>query len=152
MAGGKMLATVNQIYTQFGGADGLGRIVGSESEMDQAVREGLPVGVLHRVQRAWGLTVMEISASVAIPRSSLMQFMRHPKKMMSAAASDRVYRLASILALAEESLGDRVRALTWLRTPNRLLGTLTPLTALETEIGSQRVAQALGQIAYGGLS
>jgi len=146
-----MLATVHQVYSQLGGVKGFGRIVRSESEMETAVREGLSTSVLRQIQSGWGLTVMEISGGLSIPRSTLMHMMKEPKRM-TAADSDRVYRLVSILALAEQYIGDRLRALAWLRQPNRMLGSATPLSALETEIGRQRVLQVLGQIAYGGVA
>jgi len=129
----------------------LGRDAASESDLDAAIRAGLSTSVLKQLQQSWNLTVVELSAALAIPRSTLMQMMRSPKKM-SPAESDRLYRFAQVLALAERYIGDRSRALGWLRHPNPVLGSVTPLHALETEIGRQRVIQALGAIAYGGVS
>jgi len=123
----------------------------TESDLDAAIRAGVSSSALRQLQTAWNLTVLELSAALAIPRSTLMQMMRSPKKM-TPAESDRLYRFAQVLALAERSIGDRSRALGWLRHPNPVLGSVTPLHALETEIGRQRVIQALGAIAYGGVS
>jgi len=74
------------------------------------------------------------------------------RSRMAPGDSDRVYRLASILALAEIAIGDRKKAQLWLRQANQVLGNQTPLRALETEIGARRVEQILGRIAYGGVS
>ena len=123
----------------------------SDAEMDSAIRAGLSTSVLKQLQTSWNLTVLELSAALAIPRSTLMQMMRSPKRM-TPAESDRLYRFAQVLALAERYIGDRSSALGWLRHPNTVLGSVTPLHALETEIGRQRVIQALGVIAYGGVS
>ena len=123
----------------------------SDAEMDSAIRDGLSTSVLKQLQTSWNLTVLELSAALAIPRSTLMQMMRSPKKM-TPADSDRLYRFAQVLALAERYVGDRSRALGWLRHPNTVLGSATPLHAIETEIGRQRVIQTLGVIAYGGVS
>jgi len=145
-----LAATVTQPSPQPGIAV-FGRDLATESDLDAAIRAGLSTYVLKQFQQSWNLTVLELSAALAIPRSTLMQMMRSPKRM-SPADSDRLYRFAQVLALAERYIGDRSRAVGWLRHPNPVLGSVTPLHALETEIGRQRVIQALGAIAYGGVS
>ncbi len=146
-----MATTVTQHQPQPVPIEFFGHNGTSDAEMDCAIRAGLSTSALKQLQTAWNLTVLELSAALAIPRSTLMQMMRSPKKM-TPADSDRLYRFAQVLALAERSIGDRSRALGWLRHPNTVLGSVTPLHALETEIGRQRVIQALGAIAYGGVS
>jgi putative toxin-antitoxin system antitoxin component (TIGR02293 family) len=56
------------------------------------------------------------------------------------------------MALAREYLGDRERARRWLKVPNRALGGLAPVAALDTELGARQVENILGRIAYGGIS
>ena len=119
--------------------------------MERLLREGLPVSVLAKFRENWGLTIMELASSLSIPKSTLMRMLERRNRMASA-DSDRVYRLASILALAEEYIGDRNKAQRWLRQPNQALGDQTPLRTLDTEIGARRVEQLLGRIAYGGVS
>ena len=63
--------------------------------------------------------------------------------------SERLYRLAKILAFAESVLGDKAKARHWLNSPNRALGNVTPLSLLETEAGADEVANVLGRIEYG---
>jgi len=66
--------------------------------------------------------------------------------------SDRLYRLARIVALAGEFLGDHERAVRWLKRPNRALGGIAPIAAIDTEPGARQVENILGRIAYGGIS
>jgi putative toxin-antitoxin system antitoxin component (TIGR02293 family) len=66
--------------------------------------------------------------------------------------SDRLYRLARIVALANEFLGDHERAVHWLKRPNRALGGISPVAALDTELGARQVENILGRLAYGGIS
>ncbi len=146
-----MQATLDQVYKQLGGEETIGVEVHSESEMERLLREGLPVSVLAKFRENWGLTVMELAGSLSIPKSTLMRMLERRNRMASA-DSDRVYRLASILALAEEYIGDRNKAQRWLRQPNQALGDQTPLRTLDTEIGTRRVERLLGRIAYGGVS
>jgi putative toxin-antitoxin system antitoxin component (TIGR02293 family) len=146
-----MLATVDQVFRQLGGQQAVGAQIRSESEMERLLREGLPISVLGNFRENWGFTIMELAGSLAIPKSTLMRMLERRQRMASA-DSDRVYRLASILALAEQAIGDRKKAQRWLRQANQVLGSQTPLRALETEIGVRRVEQILGRIAYGGVS
>jgi putative toxin-antitoxin system antitoxin component (TIGR02293 family) len=146
-----MLATVDQVFRQLGGQHAVGAQVRSESEMERLLREGLPISVLGNFRENWGFTIMELAGSLAIPKSTLMRMLERRQRMASA-DSDRVYRLASILALAEQAIGDRKKAQRWLRQANQVLGSQTPLRVLETEIGVRRVEQILGRIAYGGVS
>jgi putative toxin-antitoxin system antitoxin component (TIGR02293 family) len=146
-----MQASVDQVYEQLGGKDAIGVKVRSESEMERLLREGLPVSVLATFRDNWSFTIMELAGTLAIPKSTLMRMLER-RNRMGPGDSDRVYRLASILAFAEEAIGDRKKAQHWLRQANEVLGNQTPLRALETEIGVRRVEQILGRIAYGGLS
>jgi putative toxin-antitoxin system antitoxin component (TIGR02293 family) len=66
--------------------------------------------------------------------------------------SDRIYRLARIVALAKASLGDRNAATRWLKRPNRALGGNVPLAVIDTELGARTVENVLGRIAFGGVS
>jgi putative toxin-antitoxin system antitoxin component (TIGR02293 family) len=146
-----MQATIDQVFRQLGGQEAIGVRVRSEGEMERLLRQGLPVSVLGNFRENWGFTVMELAGSLAIPKSTLMRMLERRQRMASG-DSDRVYRLASILALAEQAIGDRKKAQRWLRQTNQVLGSQTPLHALETEIGVRRVEQILGRIAYGGVS
>jgi len=40
----------------------------------------------------------------------------------------------------------------WLKRPNRALGGLAPVAAIDTELGARQVENILGRIAYGGIS
>jgi putative toxin-antitoxin system antitoxin component (TIGR02293 family) len=66
--------------------------------------------------------------------------------------SDRLYRLARLVALAEHYLGDHERAIQWLRRPNHVLGGVAPLKIVDTELGGRQVENVLGRIGYGGVS
>lgn len=61
-------------------------------------------------------------------------------------------RLARVLMLADEYLGDRSKSIHWMKTPNAVFGGAAPLALLDTEIGAHRVEEVLGRIAYGGIS
>jgi putative toxin-antitoxin system antitoxin component (TIGR02293 family) len=65
---------------------------------------------------------------------------------------DPIDRFARILSLAKDLIGDDVAARHWLKQPNPNLDGESPIAAMDTEIGARRVEEALGRIAYGGIS
>ena len=85
--------------------------------------------------------------AVRIPPRTLMRI--QTKQRLPADESDKIYRLAYILAAATKALGHREKAGEWLRRPNRALGGATPLSLLSTQPGLQQVEQVLGRIEYG---
>jgi putative toxin-antitoxin system antitoxin component (TIGR02293 family) len=45
--------------------------------------------------------------------------------------------------------GERAKASRWLHNPNRALGGVSPLSLLDTDLGTREVEQILGRIEYG---
>ncbi len=100
--------------------------------------------------QAAGMTLQEVAESLDLsPRS--LQRRRHEGRL-ARYESDRLYRLARIIALAKLSIGDDGRAIEWLKRPNRALGGKVPLDMIDTELGARAVENVLGRIAYGGMS
>ena len=80
------------------------------------------------------------------PRSFLR---RKEQKRLSADESDRLYRLARVLAHANRVFEDPEESADWIQTPNAALGKQEPLILLDTDIGVQPVDQVLGRIEHG---
>jgi len=99
---------------------------------------------------AAGLTLKELSTTLDLsPRS--LQRRRHQGRL-ARYESDRLYRLARIVALAKRYIGDEDTATRWLKRPNRALGGDIPLGLIDTEPGARAVENVLGRIAFGGVS
>jgi putative toxin-antitoxin system antitoxin component (TIGR02293 family) len=64
--------------------------------------------------------------------------------------TERLARLALIEKQADDAFGDPEAARAWLRAENIGLGGCTPLSMLDTDIGSREVAKILVAIAHGG--
>jgi putative toxin-antitoxin system antitoxin component (TIGR02293 family) len=67
------------------------------------------------------------------------------------AEADRVYRIARIVDLAVEMIGEREKALRWMRSSNIALAGETPFDMLRTEPGTTDVERVLYAIGYGSL-
>ena len=145
-----MATELQTVIQELGGKQTLGRALATEHDMREAIREGFPSAVVEELMRASGLTLRELTTALDLSPRSLQR--RRRTGRLARYESDRLYRLARIVALADEFLGNHERALRWLKRPNRALGGIAPVAALDTEVGARQVENILGRIAYGGVS
>jgi putative toxin-antitoxin system antitoxin component (TIGR02293 family) len=145
-----MVNELQAVARELGGRRALGRVPATDHDLREAIRKGFPPAVVEALMRASGLTLKELAGALDLSTRSLQR--RRSSGRLARFESDRLYRLARIVALAEESLGDRSRALLWLKRANRALGGASPITAIDTELGARQVENVLGRIAFGGIS
>lgn len=150
MISDRMVNELRAVVHELGGKRALGRALSSDRELREAIREGFRPAVVEELMRASGLTLKELAGALDLSPRSLQR--RRQSGRLARYESDRLYRLARIVALANEYLGDRERALRWLKHPNRALGGMAPVSAIDTELGARQVENILGRIAYGGIS
>jgi putative toxin-antitoxin system antitoxin component (TIGR02293 family) len=144
-----MATELRSVIQQVGGERVLGRAMINDRDLREAIREGFPHAVLGELMRGAGLTLKELAGALDLSSRSLQ---RRRRGRLARFESDRLYRLARLLALARESLGDAGRASRWLKRTNRALGVVAPIAAIDTELGARQVENLLGRIAYGGIS
>jgi len=135
------------VVSVLGGAKIVGRNVRSPEDLAELVRKGLPFAALVAVMENYGIardvlcTILHLS-----PRNFLR---RKDQKRLSPDESDRLYRLARVIAHANRVFEDPEESADWIRSPNVALGKQQPLTLLDTDIGVQQVDQVLGRIEHG---
>ncbi len=120
------------------------------SDLRDAIREGFPPAVVEELMQPSGLTLKELADALDLSPRSLQR--RRRSGRLARFESDRLYRLARIVALAQQSLGSHESATRWLKRSNRALGGVAPIAAIDTELGARQVENVLGRIAYGGIS
>ncbi len=145
-----MVNELQAVVAGLGGRRALGRSLSSDRDMREAIRDGFPPAVVERVMWASGLTLKELATALDLSARSLQRRRRSGK--LARYESDRLYRLARLVAIASDYLGDQERARRWLKRPNRALGGVAPVKAIDTEAGARQVENILGRIAYGGIS
>jgi putative toxin-antitoxin system antitoxin component (TIGR02293 family) len=145
-----MVNELQAVVDELGGRPILGRYLRTETDLQAAIREGFPQTVVAEVMDSAGLTLKELAASLDLSARSLQR--RRREGRLARYESDRLYRLARIVALAKHYLGDEAIATRWLKQPNRALGGQTPLASMDTELGARAVENVLGRVAYGGVS
>jgi len=145
----QMANELRAVLRELGGKRALGRSLANDADLREAIREGFPHAVLQEVMRTSGLTLQELASALDLSSRSLQ---RRRRGRLARFESDRLYRMARLLALARETLGEGSRATRWLKRTNRALGGLAPIAAIDTELGARQVENLLGRIAYGGVS
>jgi putative toxin-antitoxin system antitoxin component (TIGR02293 family) len=133
-----------------GGELVLGRSLTNDVDLESAIREGFPKEVVGRVMGSAGLTLKVLAATLDLSPRSLQR--RNRQGRLARHESDRLYRLARIIALAKYYIGESGSAARWLKEPNRALAGRAPLDVIDTEPGARSVENLLGRIAYGGIS
>lgn len=145
-----MVNELTAVVHELGGERAVGRALSSDYDLREAIREGFRHAVVAKLMEASGLTLKQLAAALDLSPRSLQR--RRASGRLARYESDRLYRLARIVALANEYLGGRERALRWLKRPNHALGDVAPVAAIDTELGARQVENLLGRIAYGGIS
>ncbi len=126
------------------------RIVGelrSPIEMAQAVRRGLPWAAFEALVSALAMSKADLATMLHIRSRTLSR--RKAAGRLEAMESDRIFRLARVLAHAVEVFESVERARDWLESENRSLGGERPLRLLDTDVGAREVDDVLGRIEHG---
>ena len=136
------------IAEALGGRKVLGKAVSKPDDLAQIVRKGLPAVAVTALAESLHLANSVLGRKLGIPERTLTRRLSHASRL-TPAESDRTVRMARVYAHAVEMIGDQENAIAWLATPNRALGGDRPLDLLDTDLGSRRVEDILGRIAYG---
>lgn len=115
-------------------------------EVVDRVREGIPWAEFVASMEKLGLSQKEAANLLLLPERTLA---RRKGGRLDAHEGERFLRLIRLWSLANDVLGASDKAWRWLGGANRALGGLTPLSLLDTDLGTQAVEDLLGRIEYG---
>jgi putative toxin-antitoxin system antitoxin component (TIGR02293 family) len=125
----------------------------SQLSPSEAIAAGLPIDAIIRVKKAVELSDEQMAQTVGMSRRTLSRRIQQAKvdktKRLTPTESDRLYRLARIIARAIDVFGDEKEAQNWLKEPKNALSGQTPIEAIQTEPGVQQVDLLLGRIEQG---
>ena len=111
------------------------------------VEKGLPLRAYEAVAKALELTPAEQDRLFQVRPRTRARWKRHAR--FDPATSDCVARLARILSLAVEVLESRANAVVWLREPSDELSGRSPLAAIATDPGAEKVSNMLYRMEHG---
>jgi putative toxin-antitoxin system antitoxin component (TIGR02293 family) len=138
---------VEEVLAVLGGDASLAGEVASPEDLLARVREGLPFRAAAAVTQTYGLSRDELCTILHLSRRNLLR--RRTQDRLSPDESDRLYRLARVLAHANRVFEEPRASADWIRTPNVALGDEPPLALLDTDLGVEQVDQVLGRIEHG---
>ena len=110
------------------------------------VRHGLPVGAVETFIETGAISAAELYELV-LPRKTFAN--RRKLGRLTPEQSDRLVRVARVVAEAEENFGSREIAHRWLRRPSDALDGEAPLKLLDTDEGARMVETLILRIAHG---
>jgi len=126
--------------------DLIGVMPKSDFDLATIVERGLPTSRL-ALLKDHGLTFTEVSEVVISPRT--LKHRKARRERLSDQETDRLVRVARIVALADNVFGNPQKALKWLRTESARMGGRRPLSMLRTDAGGRLVESRLWQIDEG---
>lgn len=111
------------------------------------LKEGLPAGIVDALGRELEVSRKELARVSGVAERTLIRKIQEGR--LTADQSERMARVARLLARAIEVLGSKERALRWLKAPRPYFGSRPPLDFADTELGCQEVFHLLGRVEYG---
>lgn len=141
------MTETDKIIELLGGAKFVGKESNQQQSLIPAIQRGLRFDTLVFLKGLYELP--DDLAQKIIAVSTRTWARRKAENRLSPVESDRLYRLARIIARTEEVFGSRDKARLWLKEPNRALRLQTPLSLLDTDEGTRRVEDVLIRIEHG---
>ncbi len=117
------------------------------TQLVEAVRDGLPTGRFDALQRTLGVSSGALSGVLHISPSTLSR--RRQRGTFDVVESERLVRLAHLVARAVEVMEGVEAARRWLTEPVRALGGETPLRYASVGPGAREVEHLLTRIEHG---
>ncbi|OJW50140.1 MAG: hypothetical protein BGO67_02085 [Alphaproteobacteria bacterium 41-28] len=123
----------------------------------QSVSRSVDMALIHRIQEGFPTAVAEsLLKHNTLTRQELYKFIpprtwarRVKEHRLSPEESDRLAMVERIVNFANDVFGNKDKAYTWLRRPNRSLENQTPLDLLHSEMGTRLVETLLERIQHG---
>lgn len=112
------------------------------------VRQGMPMQAADAFKRQIGIRDNVLAGLLGVSMRSLSRA-RAVNARLDPVASDRLFRIARVGALALEVLEDEASAVRWLKRPQIGLGGSAPLALLTTDVGCAEVGKLLLRIEHG---
>ena len=142
------MINIERVSEILGGTRTLKHRVRTLNDLHDLVAEGLPKtsvrALFSRLSERYDVEVQPLRDFVA-PRATL----KRRRTRLSPTESQRLERLARIVAMTEEVWQNKTAAAEFLTRPHRGLGGRTPLQMAVTDLGARQVEEILASITFG---
>jgi putative toxin-antitoxin system antitoxin component (TIGR02293 family) len=149
---------MSKVAAILGGERELGQRIRKPVDFDAIIKKGMPWGALYYVKKAYALPDEAIARIIGVSPRTVVRRRTAPKGIeltgnrLSPVESDRLYRFARIVALAEDVFENREDAIEWLNRKQHGLGGAVPISMLQTDAGCREVEELLLRIEHGVIS
>ncbi len=123
-------------------------VVSSNAECHRLIERGMPIAFADAVKSSLSVSDAVMADLLGISEKTLSR-MRLARGHLDSTVSDRLFRVAKIVALAVYVLESKEAGTQWLKRPQIGLGGETPISLLTTEAGTEEVEQLLLRIEHG---
>lgn len=120
---------------------------GGRIDLLAEIERGLPVRTYVALASTLGLSPGEEDRLLQVSLRTRVRWKQRSR--LDPATSDRIVRIARILALATDVLENQAHAIAWLREPSDVLQGRTPLEAVGSDLGAEKVTNLLQQMEHG---
>jgi putative toxin-antitoxin system antitoxin component (TIGR02293 family) len=145
---GLIMAETGEIAEVLGGRKTLRTAPRTTAEWQVVLRKGVPVQSAEALKRRIAIGDDVLAGLLGVSEKTLSRA-RTASARLDPVASDRLFRVARIGALAIEVLEGEAPAVHWLKRPQIGLGGSTPLSLLTTDVGCAEVEKLLLRIEHG---
>lgn len=133
-----------------GGQRAIGTLVERELDFDVEIKRGFRLRVFMSFKENTKLSNALLSRVLGVSARTMDRLViAKGTARIKPAVSDRLYRTAKVVALAEDVLEDREQALEWLASKQAGLGNRVPFDLMETDAGTHEVEEELQRIEHG---
>jgi putative toxin-antitoxin system antitoxin component (TIGR02293 family) len=112
--------------------------------------KGMSKGTVVRLAKHLSIGLKGIAPLLSLNQRTIQRL--SSGKVFSRTVSERILRIALVVARGEEVFGDRGRFNIWLKEPNKAMVDQTPLSLLASDFGIDMVLEELGRIEHGIIS
>jgi len=140
------MISTTRLIDILGGRDVVGGEIRNGIDVARLVRRGLPIASVEHILESGRLSAVEFHR-IVMPRTALAT--RRRVGRLTKQQSDRLLRIVRVMAVAEETFGNREKAAAWLRRHTTALAGERPLDLLDTGEGAREVEKLLGRIGHG---
>ena len=127
------------------GLDELNNTLQGYLTVSRMIRKGLPLSVMENLKTAG----VDASYRNMIVPPRTLQHRATKGEPLSPTESERAYRVARIVSLADQVFGNHDKGLRWLHKPLKALDGKSPLDVLDNEPGARMVEDLLGRLDEG---
>jgi putative toxin-antitoxin system antitoxin component (TIGR02293 family) len=143
-----MATAAEHVADVLGGSRVLGSRAKNTDDWMRLIESGLPAEAAEVLKERIGLDDPSVAATLGISIRTLARA-RASHARFDAVVSDRLYRLARLVAIARAVLEHDDRAVQWLTQPQPGLGNRRPIDVARNEPGAREVENLLIRIEHG---